>query len=139
MLAGLFVGHLYDKGTPFLLVLKIHELGALAPLPFRVPFLWRCTGSPSFGGSLELTGDKERDKQAGTVAGLHCLQSHVATHTSDRRDLSTVVSAGEGAWRSFLCSWPHLYLVLSQLKEIGRYEAVMLFSQVYPFIRCTEQ
>lgn len=75
--------------------------------------------------------------EAGTVAGLHHLESHVAIHTSGRRDLNTVVSAGEREWKSSQqCSWPHLYLVLSQLKKIERYEAVMLF---YPFIRCIEQ
>lgn len=79
-------------------------------------------------------------RQAGTVAGLHPLQSHVAIHTLDRRDLNTVGSAGEGACRPFQqCSWPHLYLALSQLREIGKYEALMLFLQFYPFIRCTEQ
>lgn len=31
----------------------------------------------------------------------------------------------------------HLYLFLSQLKEIVRYEVALLLLQFYPFIRCT--
>lgn len=78
--------------------------------------------------------------QAGRVAGLRHVQSHVAVHNWDRRGLNTLLPAGERAWRpSQQCSWPHLYLLLSQLKEIERCEPVMVFLQFYPFIRCTGQ